>query len=429
MSSLYNQTYGKVYGQTPGYGQYAGGLPSWMQGAYDVAQEYAPARDVPSWMRAALDVAENREEIAARGAEEAMAREEQRQQVEDYYTSAIEEGAAGRVNPYDQRISDYINQLQAQAQATPEFLERYRGLGDQTRAQNQQVIDQLLQQMNQGIDVANPYAERETQLLDMLLGAAQGGAPSAAEQMMARERDLNAAAASGMLQSAVGTSPGLAAMQAQRAQAEANQRALAETGIVRAQEQEAARAAYAQAIDQARAEDRLRQELGLTGMQNLYGSYSDIMGLGLEADRLGLQAEQLGLGSQLDYAALAQQALGGAAGQSLQQQAIDDALRQFGISGAMGMEQMRVGEEQAALDRELQRWLSEEYGAQQSQLSQQNWLQGLGTAGIGAAGTLIGLLAGIPFGPAGMAAGAGIGGGIGSAAGNVGSIALGAPSL
>lgn len=127
-------------------------------------------------------------------------------------------------------------------------------------------------------------SNQQDDLVRQLQARARGTVPSSAEQMLRQQTDRTTQGAAAMMGSVRGMNPALAAMQASRAQAEAQAQANQQSAILRAQEQ-------------AQAESMLGQYLqGLAGQQ-------------LQRDQMGIQRELGMAGIAEQRASREQQAL------------------------------------------------------------------------------------------------------------------------
>ena len=143
--------------------------------------------------------------------------------------------------------------------ATPQILARTDFSQAMNDAQAQQAMAFGQAQQVQG---------RQVGLADALQAQAEGrGGPSIAEMQLRQSTDRTGAQAAGLIAAQRGINPGLAARLGAQAQAGASQQAAGQAAILRAQEQQAARAQLAQVLSGARGQS-LEQQGAST---SLYG--------------------------------------------------------------------------------------------------------------------------------------------------------------
>ncbi len=126
-----------------------------------------------------------------------------------------------------------------------------------------------------GFDASTATGGRQGSLADTLQARANGqGGPSIAELQLQQKTDANARAAASLIASQRGINPGLAARLAGRAETDANQQAVGQAAILRAQEQQAAQAQLANVLGQQRAGDIAGGQLG----ESLFGTAGGLTG-------------------------------------------------------------------------------------------------------------------------------------------------------
>lgn len=149
----------------------------------------------------------------------------------DYFRSTGDDPqtAAAKAHAYD---STFV--------ATPQILARTDFSQAMTSAQAQQAISFAQQ---------GAVAQQQTSLASALEAQANGtGGPSIAELQLRQGTDRTAAQAQGLIASQRGINPGMAAKLGAGAAANANQQAAGQAAVLRAQEQQAARAQLAQVL-------------------------------------------------------------------------------------------------------------------------------------------------------------------------------------
>jgi hypothetical protein len=224
-------------------------------------------------------------------------------------------------------IADQAAQAaQAQAAAQQATVDKQRAAALQV---SQQFADALAQRrtelQNQPMDAS----------MQMLQTAATGAAPSQAEMLMTQRADQIAREQMGMMYARGGYNPALA-RQAMQTGAQAQQVAAGDAATMRAQEMQASRLAFAQAM-QNRQAMMAEQENALFGMQG------QAIGTGLQTG-LGYTGQQTDL-SQL----AAQSALSGG---QMQMAALDPALQRTTASQSFDYQKfLQAMQDQAALER------------------------------------------------------------------------------
>lgn len=139
-------------------------------------------------------------------------------------------------------------------------------------------------------------------VLGALAARASGQAPSAAEIMLAANRDRNIADIRSQIASTPGLSPGMAARLASRGISTANTESARQAAALRAQEQSQAEQALLQGLSGARGQD-----LSLAIEQGRFGQQANVLNAQL-AQQAALQNAQLGTQVGMQNAQLGQQA-------------------------------------------------------------------------------------------------------------------------
>ncbi len=120
-----------------------------------------------------------------------------------------------------------------------------------------------LDQQAQGLGAALATGQNQSQLVTALQGRADGTAgPSLAELQLTGATDRNAAQAASLVASQRGLNPGAGARMALNAQTDANQAAVGQAAILRAQEQQGAQALLAQTLSGQRGQDLQTSQQG-----------------------------------------------------------------------------------------------------------------------------------------------------------------------
>lgn len=157
--------------------------------------------------------------------------------------------------------------------------------------------------LNYGAMIAarNPNMAGNTAMLDkILMDQATGNAPSVAQNMLNMERDKNVANALAMSASARGVNTGLANREAMRAAASANQSAVGQGSLLRAQEQ--SQAAQNMLSNQAQ-KDKFTVDL-LTGGSSRDAAQGELEEKGKSRKQKGVESLLKGVGEGIGAAAM-----------------------------------------------------------------------------------------------------------------------------